>query len=274
MLAVKLFLLHNEPDFLTSPPAIIDIVLFATLFLVGVFSYLRNSFKKKYKVQVNKNKNKYIFLILTILVVMFSGYININKDSLDWDAIALYEARALFLEDGIKFSEMLSLSDLDNKNSYYYLLYPPYTSVMHYFWKLSPFTVNVSLMYTIFLFFLGMCVFYLTKDSLGDTWASLLAFFSVAVKDVFSTSLIEYTNLPFTLFIIAGVLLLKDYSNKYELWKLLFGILLVGSSQWIRYLEPIWLIVFLAFLIHSIISKNLKKGILPLTLLFIFSVSQ
>src|SRR3990170_4379210 len=113
-------------------PAILMVFLF-----LGTVSFFKSSVSrhaKDFRGKFGNSTFTRVCLILCLLVVGMSFYININKKALTWDSVALYDARAKFLLSGINFSQMVELSKYDPQNSYYYVLYPPYTSVIHFFW--------------------------------------------------------------------------------------------------------------------------------------------
>lgn len=268
-LAKKIFFFGIEDQFSSSLIGKLDIVSLFAIFILGIMGFIKKT-KAVFKIRLSSLKDKRIvlsvlLLIITAVLVGTTFYVNFNKISLHWDAIALYEARAKFLNAGMKFSEMVSLGRYDNLNKYYYLLYPPFTSIGHYFWGkidfLSRFPVGVY--YSVFLAALVGASFFVAKRMLGLLAASFLALLIASNGSIINIAIKEYTNLPFAFYIVFGIFLLLLYIRKGEKWTFLFGTILVAASIWIRLLEPVWIAVCLAFGIATIEKKRLLKQLLP-----------
>ncbi len=201
---------------------------------------------------------------LLIFVGLFSAlslYGNIQKKSLDWDAIALYDARAIFLQHDMTFTQMSKLGDYDFKNKYYYLLYPPFTSIIHYLWyqNISPRYVGVLYSGVFFCFF-SLLSYFLYKK-LGFWMAVFCLSFILFDGVLFTTSLIFYTNLPYSFFLFLSILLLNQYIETKQNWTVLFGALLLYGSLWIRFLEPIWFAIIVAFFLQNARKNSFKTAV-------------
>jgi hypothetical protein len=280
MLLKKYFFFNLEASYASSFWGILEILGFSLLFIFGFIAFVKGiSKRKKQKRKKAKRKIDYpviILLIATGFVVLMSFYLNSIKVSLHWDAIALYDARAKFLAGGMKFSEMPGLSEFDNLNKHYYLLYPPYTSIGHLFWDkisfLSRFPVGVY--YSIALSLMIAIVFFLTKGSLGIKGGAFLVLLIVSNSSIFNITVKEYTNLPYALHMVAGTFFLFSYLKTKKPWKLIYGIFLISTSIWIRILEPMWLPVIIAFGLVIFSKKDIFKSLLPAIILATFSLLQ
>lgn len=270
---VKYFFFLNEPQYSQSTIAIIDIVLYLWGLMMVVILFIRNKPKLKFPtVKITIWEGALTFSIILILLLSF--YITVGKASLSWDALALYDARAKFLEYGMTFSEMRILSDFDSLNSYYYLLYPPFTSILHYLWRMAGIVFPVSTMYSFFLSILAFFIFSFFKQKLGTIFALGGTLLVIANRDIFSVSVIEYTNIVFTTYIVAGIILLFQYIETKKTWMLIGGSILVATSQWIRFLEPLWFAVVLAWVVTLFMTKKLKSDWKPVVLLTIACLVQ
>lgn len=270
ILAEKIFFFNLEPLMRIHFPTVISLSLLTVFLVIGFVSFIKRSKERKIKVySVKFSKATIIAAALTLVVIGTSFYLNYQKKALSWDAVALYDARAKFLQEGMKFSGMVSLSRFDPQNSYYYVLYPPYTSLVHHFWYKLGITLPIGVFYSIILLLLGLVTLLATEEHLGKTLSTFLVFLVVANNNIFASSLAEYTNLPYSLHLLLGVLLLVGYINKREKWRLFYGISLVVSSQWIRFLEPLWVAVIFAFSVAILDKKNLNKN-LPIVGIFAF----
>jgi len=282
MFLVKLFFFRLEDEYASSAAGVFDLISVFGAICVAVYLFVKDFQKNKLsneKRKTSRYKPDAVFVGLFIVIVIVLGMslrINLRKKSIHWDAVALYDARAIFLENGMKFSEMPQLSKYDDRNKYYYLLYPPYTSVGHLFWRNNPMLteIPVSVYYSVYLTLLALIIFLTTKEYLGLRASLLLSLISISNISIFNIAIKEYTNLPFTLHIVGGVLLLASYIRKRRPWELIMGIFLVSTSLWIRLLEPIWIAIGFAFAGALLTKKNLFKNLWPFVALMLFSLFQ
>lgn len=257
----KIFFLKLEGLYSLGWMGLAALGIAVLLTILGIIIYKKDSSKKIF----NKTSSMRVFILLMITIstiLIFSFILNLIGHTFNWDSVALYDARARFLLGGTKFSDMTALSAYDPKNIYYYLLYPPYTSLVHYFWYKLSLPFPVGLYYTVCLILFAVSIYFLTCKKIGKIPALLLVFLTVVNNVVFFSSLIAYTNLPYSLLIVLGVFLLFDYLQDNISWKLYFGILLIVGSIWIRYLEPLWFGIIVAFSISIALKKGVKKSLL------------
>ena len=281
MLSKKLFFFSIEPQYSASILGKLELGSLIALFILGMFAFIKGA-RLYLQGRTGKRTSKkfdllnLLLLVSVVFTIGMSLLINLNKTSLHWDAIALYDARAKFLEGGMKFSDMPTLSKYDNLNKYYYLLYPPYTSIGHFFWRnIGIFSqVPVGVYYSVTLVLLVAIVFFVAKESLGLRAALLLILVVASNYSIFNISIKEYTNLPYALYIVAGILLLFSYLKTRKLWLFLFGVFFVSSSIWIRLLEPMWIAVSLAFGIAVFSKRYLLRWSLPFAILLVLSILQ
>ncbi|HJX58996.1 MAG TPA: hypothetical protein VJ481_00365 [Patescibacteria group bacterium] len=263
MIAEKLIFLQIEPLILKHLSTVTPFLVLIMLFVVGILSF---AFKKKIQKRPSEttklSRIGILALVITLFIVSVSFYLNYQKTSLGWDAVALYDARAKYLKEGIKFSEMNSLSKYDTQNGYYYSLYPPFTSIAHFLWSGLFRALPIGLFYWLIYLLFGLVVFLATKEDLGVNLSTVLVFATLSNNTIFESSLVEYTNLPYSLYILLGVFLLMSYLKTKETWKLLFGVGLVISSQWIRFLEPLWISAAVAYAIACYSDKKLRRGLI------------
>jgi hypothetical protein len=271
----KIFFLKIESEYLFSTIGILEITVFTTFIVVGIYFYFkdgdyRNITTKQASLKINKKTLSIILFSLGMWAILFSFFLNFSKKSIHWDAIALYDARAKFLANGMKFSQMTSFGQYDTVNKYYYLIYPPFTSVVHFFWNSNVVTskIPVGVYYSITLLVMSVFLFYITKREMGILPAIIMFFLVSTNGSIFNVTIKEYTNLPYDLYLVSGIFLLYTFIRKKIRWMLIFGILLITSTIWIRLLESIWIAVGIAFLLSFVVKKfELKKFYAPLILL-------
>jgi len=262
--AEKVYFFIQEPKYHSSLLGIAELSLMVGLLFWSLYSFLKTPptvVKTSDSKSRSKPAAKKVIAILVgagLFLGLSSFWHNYTKIALDWDAVALYDARAQFLRGGVKFSEMGSIAKYDYKNGYYYLLYPPFTSFTHYLWYQVGIPLPISLLYTFFLMGMGIGIFLLLQPRLGTTWSLVATLLVLGQQSLFSTSLVAYTNLPYTLYLSLGILTLHRYLIEKKIWWFCLGVVLVSSSQWIRFLEPSWLAVVLAFFLVGV-SKDWRS---------------
>jgi hypothetical protein len=235
---------------------ITSVVVLISLLILGSVNYFSNRIKNNKKISLQ------FFSILSLVILAFSFYINTSKNVHMWDSVALYDARAKFMLQGMNFSQMVDLSKYDPQNSYYYVLYPPHTSLLHYYWYRLQIPLPIGVFYSFLLILLMLSIVSLINKRLGLTMTAFLAFVTISNNTIFLSSLSEYTNLPFTLQMFLGSFLLYEYLNDEKKWKLFYGAGLVITTMWIRFLEPLWIGAVLALFTALYIKKKFSKELL------------
>lgn len=242
---------------------VFQVIINSVIWTISAFSFYKNNDKTR-KIIIKRNFFSILVILIFIGIIGESLILNISKKTLGFDAIALYDARAKFLSYGLKFSQMTQLTIYDNNNSYYYLLYPPFTSIVHYFWNSINLGINVGVLYSINLSFIGIIFLLMALKKIKPWIALICTILVVSDKTLFNLSLVEYTNLPFTLLIFSSIILLSQYLKERRRWQYYLSCILIGGSIWIRAIEPIWLVVILSLLLHNQLDikralKNLSK---------------
>jgi hypothetical protein len=272
IVATKILFFFQEPTFAASLQSLVELVILLSVTTYGCLSFFFKKNPAETAPTVTPpafwplNFTQKLLIIVIGSVIFFSSFINLTKKTLDWDDVALYDARANFMLAGMSLSEMSQLSELDFKNSYYYLLYPPFTSQVHYLWYFSNVPLPISLLYSFFLILLTTGIFALIQPRIGTTPALVMILLTITQPHIFNTTIVAYTNLPYSLYLTLGVLALHTYLTTKVTWQALFGILLVSLSQWIRFLEPTWLAITLAFGVAVLWQLPIKRA-WPLLLL-------
>lgn len=249
MYAEKIFFFRSEVIYSNYIWAQLNLLIIGLLIIISLVDFILNKNintitqpkTKKFSTKWQKTLGGVI-----LFVIISSFFINFTKRSLEWDAVALYDARAKFMLEGVKYSDMNLFSKFDEID-YYYLLYPPYTSIAHYFWYTAHIPLPVSVFYSLYLLIFAVLLYEIAKKILGARMGLILVVLTVANINIYTLSLIEYTNLPFTVAITLGFFLIVNYLREKKLWSILLGIVLISTTQWIRFSEPVWMI-FLASL--------------------------
>lgn len=276
-LLVKYKFILLEDIYRYSFVGIMDVLSTFLMTIILMTFFIKGLHRNKRAILPKNKPNSFIAIIgffAVVFVLVVVCLFNYNKKSLDWDAVALYDARAKFMQEGMNFSDMQTLSDYDiNNNKYYYSLYPPYTSILHYYWNNFFDNVPVSFLYAIFFVVFAVGIFSFGAKHIGFAGAVMFVFLVVSNKNVFLISLLEYTNLPFMIFVTLGTLSLFKFLTEKKDYLVILGSLLIGGSIWIRFLEPVWFAILLSFAISLLRGKNyISKKVAFLFLIGLFYI--
>ncbi len=195
-----------------------------------------------------------LILFVVILLFILSFILTIFYPVYAWDALALYDFRGKVIAELGYFVQRQSQFE-------YFAHYPLLTSLTHTFIFIFGGT-NPQFTYSIY-YMVFICIFFSQiKSDVGRLAAFISVLFLVTNPDIFQHSIISYTNLPYTVFYVVGVLYLYKAltSNRNNLIAL--SSILIGLSTWARSDEPFWLTGSLLILIYSIYKKSLLPIIL------------
>ena len=265
-LFLRAFFLINEGLYQT-PLFVVDLLLLIFCLAIGLHGGFKNKINKKIG-----SINFFGFLLLIVLVFsVFKTYkFNFEKKVIvGYDSIALYDARAKYLAAGVKFKDMNKILEFDVINKNYYSVYPPFTSLVHFFWRKWLPNISVSLIYSSFLTILGIVVF-MSITSYFPRFLSLLIVFLLLLNPaVYSLSLVEYTNLPFLLFFVIAVLCCLSYLYEKKSYYMYLASFFLSCSVWTRQTEPLWLAVAVAMVVVCLGRLLSRKTIISLLFLFL-----
>jgi len=169
----------------------------------------------------------------------------------DWDALTLYDFRALIVNKTGFFSSPAIVSN-------YFLGYPPFTSIGHLFGYIFDF-YGVKMFYSalilsLSLTFYGLCRKY--SSSLSSILATALV---ITHPLVVSQTYFAYTNLPYMIYYgLASIYLIQWTQSRSHKDMLVAGILFAGSS-WIRAAEPLYILAILNALVFLFLFKRFKN---------------
>lgn len=233
---------------LTTGSVILVILLLLSCFSLAFSRGLRKNF---FMWTFFAGKLKKVILIcgLVIIALFISSLIyNIYWPVNGWDALTLYDFRGRFFAETGNIREVFSIHR-------YYLGYPLYTSLMHswiYILGLSNPSFFYSLLYIAFILTFYFNLARLTNSRYAIVFSTLLAFYF----ELFQNSLIAYTNLPYTVFIVLGFLYLLTWCETEEKKYLFLSALLVGISGWIRSSDPFWVVPLVITFYYLVKSGN------------------
>lgn len=179
-------------------------------------------------------------------VVILSFIINLYWPVSTWDSLTMYGFRAKFFSLGKLPADIKEITNY----GYYLGNYPFMYSVvlaLPYLINSSPTTLITGIFLSLILIFYS----YVKKNRYAMPLTLLLSISSL----LFVHSTYIYSNLPYSVFLIASAFLICKYLDNNEIKYLLLGLFMVIFGSWIRYAEPFHYSVFLVLII-SLLSKR------------------
>jgi len=241
----------------------IKITAFSILLLILLLiliTYLLNFFLKRgLKLNLKKihleisNFNVYekiilgvIFFILFLSLVL-SSYYPITA----WDALALYDFRGKVIANRGFFVQIANQYE-------YFAHYPLLTSLTHTIVYLFG-GANPQFTYSLYVLSLAI-IFYQTLIKHSSRLVSLLVVLVlVTTPEIFEHSTIAYTNLPYTVTYVTGIIYFSRFFDKKNnmLGFLFLSGILIGLSTWARSIEPFWITPLVIIVAYSLFKRKL-----------------
>lgn len=200
----------------------------------------------------NNNFSMYEKVVLGLIAfaLIISFAISIYYPITAWDALALYDFRAKVIADTGYFVQVANQFN-------YFSHYPLFTSMSHSFIYLSGGT-NPQFLYSLYLVAFAASLYSLLKMSVSRSVSLISTLILVLTPELFEHSTIAYTNLPYTIFYVLGIVCLYvSYLKNRHDYLLLAGIL-IGLSTWVRADLPFWITGVIFAIIASFRSKKIQ----------------
>lgn len=198
------------------------------------------------RIAVSSSSQEKIASAAILLVILLSLVRNLYWPIVDWDALALYDFRALVLHQTGTFD--------DGVRRGYFLQYPPFTSLLHVIGYQLGF-LQVKIWYTVLFTGFAMVFYSLVRWRQSKIIALLSTFFVVSSPLLFAHSAIAYTNLSYTVCIVASYLFLVRWIYKPTYTWLVIGALFAAFSTWSRLSEPFWFLSVILILFGIVKNK-------------------
>ena len=197
------------------------------------------------------------------IIVTYTFLVNLYWPVYDWDALALYDFRAkVFMVD-----KNLVHAVLGNG---YFTGYPPSTSLTHLF--IYQIGLHIpKFVYSLFYLSFIVIFYFLIKRNTSDIKAKFFTVILLVIPEIFSHSMMAYTNLAYSVYLTTSVLYMYEWTKNKNISYLLLSTMLSGLSVWIRSYEPFWLVCLFVVFIFS--NRNNKIGNSLVYMVFPMSVS-
>jgi len=219
--------------------------------LIILLSIILGDKKRSLLHDLKNLKKSYLHLspMEKLVGVFISGFILVSLVSTlywpvnEWDALALYDFRAKVITSTGYFAQVAG-------NYPYFAHYPLLTSLLHAIVYISKGN-NPQFVYSLqFLSF--VMIFGATLRKFASRRASLLATLLVVSNPILLRhSTISYTNLPYSIYLVLGMIYLYLSMKKQNIRYLVLSGLLVGLSTWTRDVEPFWLTGIAVIVIYA-----------------------
>jgi hypothetical protein len=198
-----------------------------------------------------------VLIVLTILgFVVRSLVVNYTFKPETWDTISLYDYRALRFSESKSLAKGSLTTGLKEEVSYNYS-YPFMTSLSHaivYIYGGD----NPRFVYTFFYASLVGAAYFILRRSVSRRTALLLTAMLALSPEIAYHSVIEYTNLPYTVYFGLGSLYILEWIKDKNWEYINVGSVFIGLSVWVRNQEPFWLIPLILVIVVMIVERKLK----------------
>ncbi|MBP9669855.1 hypothetical protein KBD75_00460 [Candidatus Woesebacteria bacterium] len=223
-------------------------------FILSALSYLLTKVLKLsilplVLVKLSISEKRLTLAIIFGLIIAFT--IGIYHPLTAWDSIAQYDFRghAIAIDHDLSFI----------KAGAYFLSYPLMISLVHAVVYLLGGASAQGIHAIIFASFIAI-VYGRMKDWTNSKYALLTCLLLVGQNELFDHATFAYTNLPYTSYLVAGIL----YAISSGAYSLIISALLVGSSTWVRSAEVFWLVGLLLFIIQSVRVKKISYALVSI----------
>lgn len=169
----------------------------------------------------------------------------------DWDAVTLYDFRAKVILRTGWISDTLFRAKFTD--------YPLLTTLAHWWMRVNGSSTPLPL-YPTFIWTFSAAVFTALKKVMSNRTAFWAALFITLSPKLFEQSFVAYSNLPYTIYLILGLIYLHIWSEKGSTVDFVAGILLTLMSFWARTF-PFAFASIIAFLL---VNKSTRKPFLLL----------
>lgn len=195
---------------------------------------------------------KFLFLEKILIFVLAILFIYSLVNSLywpvaDWDALAIYDFRAKV------FAATGSMTEGINRG--YFFGYPLLVSLADA-WVYLLGGDNPKFIYSLFYISFSFIFYGILRRLCSRRLALFSTVLLATTPSLFAHSMIVYTNLPYTVFLVTGGLYLYLWILKQNKEFLIFSALLMGLSTWTRSTEPFWLTNLIIVIGFSLVKKN------------------
>jgi len=230
------------------------VIVGISIFLISILNiFAKSKFTELFNFKINLRYpltffEKMILIAITFIFIsslMLSIYYPINV----WDALALYDFRAKVITSTGYFIQIA-------RNFDYFSHYPLFTSLTHTFVYLSG-GQNPQYLYSIYLIVFAVIYYFFAIKDVGRFAALVYVLLLITIPEIYEHSTIAYTNFPYSIFYVCGILYLNYSMIEKRSDYLFLSSILIGLSTWVRSDLPFWLSGSFLVLLFAIKLKKI-----------------
>lgn len=234
------------------------LLMMAITLAITFFRKLGFSFTK-----IKLSRFEILGISIISIVLLISFVMSIYYPITAWDALALYDFRAKVIAEAGYF---VQISGMYN----YFSHYPIHTSLIHSIIYLTG-GLNPQFIYSVYLMAFATIFFSFLKERTSNIVAIIATLTLVTTPEIFEHSTLAYTNLPYTVLYVSGIIYIYFALLKENDGYLFISSILIALSTWVRSDLPFWITGILFALYYSIRHKRVKPF---LTYLIPFALIQ
>jgi hypothetical protein len=218
--------------------------------LIIIIAGLFTGFKKFSKIS-SMNRSEKLLIGILIFIVITNFITAFWYPVTDWDAVTLFDFRARVIQNTGWIKDTLSRASI--------LEYPLFMTLSHWLVYSIGIPTPMPLYPLLFGSFL-LSGYHLLRRNMDRTPALLATLFLAASPKLFDQSLVAYSNMPYSIFLILGAAYLFYWSRYKHKTDLVIGLLLSLFSLWVRSF-PFFVVNILAVLLVNSNTRKLGIGI-------------
>ena len=227
--------------------------------LIGYYATSKNRMSLKKAHPFKPARSELIVTLIIIAILLIAFLIGSHNPLMAWDSIALYDFRA----HTIAINH--SLKDLTDSS--YYVSYPLMISLMHSIVYMLG-GVSAQGLHAITLMALTSVIYGRMREWTNHSLALTACLLVVTQHQIFYHATFAYTNLPYTAYLVSGLI----YAISARAGKLGFlplAGLVLGFSTWMRASETFWVVGILLLLAQGLILKKKLLSVLAVAILLL-----
>lgn len=216
------------------------------------------------KVAVDKpikfNQQEKTLAILVAISLILAFAIGSYRPLTAWDSIALYDFRghAIAMDHDLSFI----------RQGAYFMSYPLMISLVHAAVYLLGGISAQGIHAIIFAAFIAI-IYGRMKSWTNPTYALFTCLLIIAQNEIFGHATFAYTNLPYTSYLVAGLLYVISGGS----YNLVLGGIMLALSTWIRSSEVFWIIGVILMVWQGLISKKFISSLLGIALIIVLRLT-
>jgi hypothetical protein len=231
--------------------------------ILVLLGYLLSKFLKIKPTTTNillSTKLEKYLLVIAILSLTISFAIGIYHPLTAWDSLAQYDFRghAIAIDHDLSFI----------RGGAYFISYPLMISLVHAaVYMLGG--ISAQGIHSLVLVAFIVIIYGRMTSWTNSKYGILSCLLVIFQSEIFSHSTFAYTNLPYTTFLVAGIMYIVSAGQ----YSILIGGLLIGLSTWVRASEVFWILGIVLVLWQGIKYKKLTIVALSIFIIMVMRLT-